>query len=221
MTGASERPAARARGGFARRALLAYLVVAWLLARHLESAGAVPVLVSAGLLAGFPLAAFGARLLGRRGPAWLRRRWAVAGSATAVAMTLPIACLVLHGPASVRAETGETPVEIVPARLLSDGIDGRAQDGLSLRIKGLTLAAEDGSASPVELRLDTELREDEGRRELVIRVTLSETEGGRPRWHASYVIDAEDAAAINAAVRRALAEAMGRTCQGAPPGQLV
>jgi hypothetical protein len=232
--GAHPNPRSR-RHPVGRRALLGYLILSWLLIRLSEPHGGASTVTAAAVLAGFPLALLAARLLSRGRPARLRGAWAVAGVATLAAMTLPAGCLLWHGTGPARDAAADVPLGILPAGLATERVVADGDDHLRLRIRGLTLA---GAVEPgavggrgpasapatdcaAELLLDTGLDERDGRRELVITVTLREIESGRVSWRKEYVVDPDDSGAVHATILRALNEAMRRTHQGILPALLA
>lgn len=206
------------------RALIGYLILVWVLIKFTVMSGGASLLVSAAVLAGFPLVVVVTRLLDRHGPRWLRGGWAVAVAAIMATISVPLACLTLHdaapGPRIVHADD----VRLMPARLVADHLSETDADRLRLRIRGLTLIAQKGPAGetlPAELVLNTSIRERDGRREFVIDVELRESSGGRVQWRERYHVESDDMASVHAALRRALSEAMQRTREGLHGGQLV
>jgi hypothetical protein len=150
-------------------------------------------------------------------------------------MTLPAGCLLWHGTGPARDAVADAPLEILPARLATERLAADGDDHLRLRIRGLTLAGTGesdggGGRAPgytpdtdraAELLLDTGLDERDGRRELVITVTLREIRSGRVSWRKEYVVDPDDTGAVHATILRALNEAMRRTHQGILPALLA
>ena len=207
------------------RALLVYLVLAWLLLGLLPDGRSS--LAASGVIAGFPLVVVVSLLLARRAPRRLGRGWRQAGAAGLTAVALPLLCLLVPGAGGRPQDAVAASVERIAARLADGADEGLAADRLRLRIEGLTLAAStrapgDGAAGQAaELLLDTCLRARDGRRELEITVSLRGARDGGIRWRAVYVADPDDPDEIHATIRRALAEAMRRTRQGTLPGELV
>jgi hypothetical protein len=214
----------------ARRALLAYLVLAWVLITLAKPQAGSSTITAGAVLAGFPLVVIAARLLSRFGAVRLRSGWAVAGLATLATICVPVGCLLMHGSTAPAVGVPATEPVFLPAGLNVEQAAAPSDDRLRLRIRGLTLVpaaghpvpAADGAAErAAEVVLETRLQAHDDGRDLEITVTLREIEGSRVSWRGRYRVDPDDEAAVHATLRRALTEAMRHTRQGAPPGQLV
>jgi hypothetical protein len=224
------RSRGRRRRPVARRALLAYLFLAWIFITLAEPDAGASAITAIAVLAGFPLVVVAARLLSRFGAARLHSGWAVAGIATLATISLPVGCLLVHGSTSRAEGAADRETVLAPAQLNLEQAVARSDDRLRLRIRGLTLApaagqahprATDGAGRAAELVLETRLQAHADGRSLEITVTLREIAGSRVSWRGRYRVDPDDEAAVHATLRRALSEAMRHTRQGAPPGQLV
>jgi hypothetical protein len=210
------------------RALFLYLCLAWLLVRFLawQSAGSnVPQLVYYAILAGFPVAAVLAVKMGRISFAGGLGVWGAAVIAVFAAGTLPLTCMQVAGDTEDVPEIVLTPAAAGPAVLAGAELPD-SSEGLRLRIRGLSVAANGSGTEPfddrsAEILLLTSVDRRAFSQELVVQVQLLSSDDGSEIWRAEYRGDPNDLAAVRRLLIRALTEAMSLTNEGLSGGQIV
>jgi len=213
----------RFRWGLVARSLFIYLLVIWLLVRDL---GDRPGLAALAVLAGFPMAALIARRLGRGQTTRFVGAWGVIGLAVAGALVAPLLCLEYsRGPEIPLTEVRITADAEPYAALANADLSGVSDDGLRLRIRGLSVveAAPPNASTPadVEIILVTALEEWRAEDPLLITVRLVDAADGGVIWSRRYRGDPTDLKAVRRLVIKALTEAMSLTREGIARGQLV
>jgi len=212
------------RWGLVARSLFIYLLVVWLLVRDL---GDRPGLAALAVLAGFPMAALIARRLGRGETPRFVGAWGVIGLAVGGALLAPVLCLEYSRGPEIPLTEIRIATETGPhAALENADLSGVADDGLRLRIRGLSVVEaasppNDSTSADVEIILVTALEEWRAEDALLITVRLVDTADGGVIWSRRYRGDPADLKSVRRLVIKALTEAMSLTREGVARGQLV